>query len=68
MGLITGLLTLPLAPVRGTVWLAERIQEQAELEYYDESAILAGLREIDQARATGAVSYTHLTLPTNREV
>ena len=27
MGLITGLLTLPLAPVRGTVWLAERIQE-----------------------------------------
>jgi len=30
VGLITGLLTLPLAPVRGTVWLAERIQEQAE--------------------------------------
>jgi hypothetical protein len=29
MGLIIGLLTLPLAPVRGTIWLAERIQEQA---------------------------------------
>ena len=42
MGLITGLLTLPLAPVRGTVWLAERIQEQAEDELYDESAISAG--------------------------
>ena len=37
MGLITGLLTLPLAPVRGTVWIAERIQEQAEAELYDES-------------------------------
>ena len=53
MGLITGLLTLPLAPVRGTVWLAERIQEQAEREYYDESAIRAGLQEIEEARATG---------------
>jgi hypothetical protein len=53
MGLISGLLTLPLAPVRGTVWLAERIQEQAERELYDESAIRAGLLEIEQARATG---------------
>jgi len=53
VGLITGLLTLPLAPVRGTVWLAERIQEQAEREYYDESAIRAGLQEIDEARASG---------------
>ena len=60
MGLITGLLTLPLAPVRGTVWLAERIQEQAELEYYDESAILAGLREIDEARAAGDVDGPEL--------
>ena len=53
MGLIVGLLTLPLAPVRGTIWLAERIQEQAEREYYDESAIIAGLQEIGEARATG---------------
>ena len=43
MGLIIGLLDLPLAPVRGTVWLAERIQEQAERELYDESAIRTGL-------------------------
>ena len=38
MGLFTALLTLPLAPVRGTVWIAEKLQEQAELELYDESA------------------------------
>ena len=53
MGLIAGLLTLPLAPVRGTVWLAEGIQEQAERELYDESAIRTGLLEIEQARAGG---------------
>ena len=53
MGLISGLLTLPLAPVRGSVWLAERIQEQAEREHYDESAIRAGLLEIEEARAAG---------------
>ena len=53
MGLISGLLTLPLAPVRGTVWLAERIQEQAESELYDETAIRAGLLELEQARETG---------------
>ena len=54
MGLITGLLTLPLAPVRGTMWLAERIGEQAATELYDESAIRAGLLELDEARATGS--------------
>jgi hypothetical protein len=53
MGLISGLLTLPLAPVRGTVWLAERIQEQAELELYDESAIRTGLIELAEAREAG---------------
>jgi hypothetical protein len=60
MGLIVGLLTLPLAPVRGTVWLAERIQEQAERELYDESAIRAGLLEIEEARAAGEVDEGEL--------
>jgi hypothetical protein len=55
MGLITGLLTLPLAPVRGTVWLAERIQEQAEEEMYDENAIRSSLLELEAARETGVM-------------
>ena len=55
MGLIGALLKLPLAPVRGTVWVAERIQEQAEAEYYDEGAIQAQLREIDAARQAGEI-------------
>ena len=56
MGLITGLLTLPLAPVRGTVWIAERLLEQAEAEMNDENAIIAQLMEIDAAREAGEIS------------
>ena len=61
MGLITGLLTLPLAPVRGTVWLAERIQEQAEAELYDEDVIRAQLMEIEAAREAGEISEEEAT-------
>jgi Gas vesicle protein G len=32
MGLFTGLLTLPLAPIRGTMWIAEQLAEQAARE------------------------------------
>jgi hypothetical protein len=60
MGLITGLLTLPLAPVRGTVWLAERIQEQAERELNDESAIRTALIEIEEMRDSGQYSDAEL--------
>jgi hypothetical protein len=62
MGLITGLLTLPLAPVRGTVWLAERIQEQAENELYDEGRIQAQLMEIEAAREAGEIGVEEATL------
>jgi hypothetical protein len=55
VGLITGLLTLPLAPVRGTVWVAERILEQAESEYYDEGVIQAQLMDIEAAREAGEI-------------
>jgi hypothetical protein len=46
MGLFTGLLTLPLAPVRSVVWVAERILEQAEQQMYDPVAIRRQLSEI----------------------
>jgi Gas vesicle protein G len=53
VGLISGLLTLPLAPVRSTVWVAERLQEQAEKERYDESAIRSALLELAAVRERG---------------
>ena len=51
-----GLITFPLAPVRGTVWIAERILEQAERELYDERAIRAQLMAIEEARDEGTIS------------
>ena len=60
MGLITGLLTLPLAPLRGTVWIAEKLQEQAELEMNDESALIASLMELDEMRASGALEEAEI--------
>jgi len=55
VGLIGALIKLPLAPVTGTIWVAERIQEQAEAEYYDEGAIQEQLREVDEARRAGTI-------------
>jgi len=55
VGLISGLLLLPLAPIRGTVWIAEKIYEQAESEFYDERTIRAQLMEIDRARQAGDI-------------
>ncbi len=52
MGLITGLLTLPLAPVRGVAWVAEKVAEQAELELYDESRIMRELAELESGPMT----------------
>jgi hypothetical protein len=60
MGLITGPLTLPLAPVRGTVWIAERLYEQSELEESDESSLRADLLELDEMRESGALGEAEL--------
>jgi hypothetical protein len=55
VGLITGLITLPLAPVRATAWIAERVLEQAESEFYGEERIREQLIEVDEARAAGLI-------------
>jgi cytochrome c-type biogenesis protein CcmI len=60
MGLIMGLLTLPLAPVRGTVWIAERREEQAQAELNDETALRAQLVELEELRATGEIDEEEL--------
>jgi hypothetical protein len=61
MGLLTGLLTLPLAPVRGVAWLAERIRDQAEQEMYDPVAVRRRLAEVEEARAAGVLSDDEAT-------
>ena len=56
MGLITGLLTLPLAPVRGTIWIAEQIAAEAERELGDESSIRRRLAEAERRYELGELS------------
>jgi Gas vesicle protein G len=56
VGLVTGLLGLPLAPVRGVIWLAEQILEQAEEQFYDPARIRAQLEQVDEARRSGELS------------
>ena len=56
MGLFTGLLTFPLAPVRGVVWVAEQISEQARRELEDPSVIRRRLTEVEAARVSGALT------------
>jgi hypothetical protein len=56
VGLISGILKLPLAPVTGTVWIAEQILEAAEAQYYDEGTISEQLREIDELHEAGDIS------------
>jgi hypothetical protein len=61
MGLISEILLLPLAPVRGTVWLAERLQEQAERELYDEKRIYEELIELEALRESGELDEQEAT-------
>jgi hypothetical protein len=56
MGLLTGLLTLPLAPVRGTMWVAERLLEEAQRELDDPKNIEAQLLEAEARYERGEIS------------
>lgn len=56
MGLFTGLLTLPLAPVRGVVWVAEQVAEEAERQLYDEDQIRAELLQLELDADDGLVA------------
>lgn len=61
MGLLTGILGLPLAPLRGTVAVAEQISAQAEKEFYDPATIRAQLEEVDRQRSTGELTDEEAT-------
>ena len=61
MGLISGILGLPLAPLRGTVAVAEQVLKQAEDTYYDPATIRAQLEEVDRQRQAGMLSDDEAT-------
>ncbi|MFB8085656.1 gas vesicle protein GvpG [Streptomyces sp. NPDC055992] len=56
MGLITGLLTLPVAPVRGVVWVAEKLHDAAERELHDPHVLRTQLAVLNQELEAGDIT------------
>jgi hypothetical protein len=55
MGLFSAIVGAPLAPLKGTVWVAEQVRDEAEKRYYDPGAIRRQLEEVAEARESGAI-------------
>ncbi|GAA3772095.1 gas vesicle protein GvpG [Streptomyces phyllanthi] len=55
MGLLSALLTAPLAPVRGVVWVADQLAEAADREVNDPAAVRARLAALNQALEDGDI-------------
>ena len=55
MGLISGILTLPLAPLRGTLAAADQILRHAEDRYYDPALVRQELEEVERLRQEGRI-------------
>jgi hypothetical protein len=60
VGLLTGLLLLPLAPIRATVWLAERLLDEAERELADPALVEQWLVEAEEAHERGELTEEEL--------
>jgi hypothetical protein len=61
MGLITGLLGLPLAPLKGVVLAAEQVRQQAEEQFYDPVNIRKELEHVERLREDGAITDEEAT-------
>ncbi|MEA2448670.1 MAG: hypothetical protein QOG63_602 [Thermoleophilaceae bacterium] len=55
MGLIGGLLTLPLAPVRGVAWVAEQVAVEAEREANDDTRARRELAQLEMELELGRI-------------
>ncbi|MFE5484417.1 gas vesicle protein GvpG [Streptomyces sp. NPDC056527] len=55
MGLLTSLLTLPVAPVRGVVWVAQQVADKAEEEYYDPAPVWRELADLERRLVNGEI-------------
>jgi hypothetical protein len=61
VGLVGSLLTLPVAPVRMSVWAAEQVLQQAEEEFYDPGKIRRQIEDVDRRRASGELTDDEAT-------
>jgi hypothetical protein len=55
MGLITGIVTLPLAPGRGAAWIAEQVRQEAERQWRDPAALQEALADVQARREAGLI-------------
>lgn len=56
MGLLSGILLLPLAPVRGVAWVAEQVAEEAERQLHDPARIREELLQLELDHEEGRIS------------
>ncbi len=56
MGLVTGVVGFPLLPLKAVIWVAEKIRQEAEEQYYNPARIRAQLEEVEEARRNGTLS------------
>jgi Gas vesicle protein G len=56
MGLLSGLVLLPLAPLRATIWIAEQLATYAEAELNDERAIRRLVIDAEKALEAGELT------------
>jgi hypothetical protein len=55
VGLITEVLLLPFAPVRGSAWVVRQVLNEAERLYYDPAAVRAELAQLEQRLEAGEI-------------
>lgn len=55
MGLLKSIALLPLAPVEGVVWIAEKIQAQVERDMFGPEAVWQELAELGAALDDGRI-------------
>jgi hypothetical protein len=55
MGLISAIFTAPLAPIKGVVWVAEQVHDQAMRELYDPESIQRALDQVQLDREMGVI-------------
>jgi Gas vesicle protein G len=58
--MITKLLMLPLAPVKGVVWIAEKIADEAYRQFYDPEVLRQQLEDAERAHRLGTISEEEL--------
>ncbi|MEU4034803.1 gas vesicle protein GvpG [Streptomyces collinus] len=56
MGLISEVLLLPFAPVRGSAWAIRQVLQEAERIYYDPATVRAELARLEERLEAGEIT------------